>query len=106
MEVRLPFVEPETRVRSDSGEPMTPVPTGVPVGLAPYGPRPYVALVAEHLPQRFADRVVFDDVSFRIGYREVFGFPASDSASKTTHGTRAPLLTVSRKDANVSNQNL
>jgi ABC-2 type transport system ATP-binding protein len=32
------------------------------------------ALVVEHLSKRFGDRVAFDDVSFEVGYGEVFGF--------------------------------
>ena len=42
------------------------------------------ALVVEHLGKRFGDRVAFDDVSFEVGYGEVFGFLGPDGADKTT----------------------
>ncbi|HEV3380394.1 MAG TPA: ABC transporter ATP-binding protein [Trebonia sp.] len=42
------------------------------------------ALVAEHLGKRFGDRVAFDDVSFEVGYGEVFGFLGPNGAGKTT----------------------
>jgi ABC-2 type transport system ATP-binding protein len=40
--------------------------------------------VVEHLTKRFADRVAFDDVSFEVGYGEVFGFLGPNGAGKTT----------------------
>ena len=42
------------------------------------------ALVVEHLTKRFGDRVAFDDVSFAVGYGEVFGFLGPNGAGKTT----------------------
>ncbi len=42
------------------------------------------ALVVEHLSQRFGSRVAFDDVSFEVGYGEVFGFLGPNGAGKTT----------------------
>ncbi len=42
------------------------------------------ALVVEHLGKRFGDRVAFDDVSFEVGYGEVFGFLGPNGAGKTT----------------------
>jgi len=42
------------------------------------------ALVVEHLAKRFGDRVAFDDVSFEVGYGEVFGFLGPNGAGKTT----------------------
>jgi ABC-2 type transport system ATP-binding protein len=42
------------------------------------------ALVVEHLSKRFGSRVAFDDVSFRVGYGEVFGFLGPNGAGKTT----------------------
>jgi ABC-2 type transport system ATP-binding protein len=42
------------------------------------------ALVVEHLTRRFGDRVAFDDVSFEVGYGEVFGFLGPNGAGKTT----------------------
>jgi ABC-2 type transport system ATP-binding protein len=42
------------------------------------------ALVVEHLTKRFGSRVAFDDVSFEVGYGEVFGFLGPNGAGKTT----------------------
>ena len=42
------------------------------------------ALVVEGLTKRFGDRVAFDDVSFEVGYGEVFGFLGPNGAGKTT----------------------
>ena len=42
------------------------------------------ALVVDHLGKRFGDRVAFDDVSFQVGYGEVFGFLGPNGAGKTT----------------------
>jgi len=42
------------------------------------------ALVVEHLTKRFGDRPAFDDVSFEVGYGEVFGFLGPNGAGKTT----------------------
>jgi ABC-2 type transport system ATP-binding protein len=42
------------------------------------------ALVVDHLSKRFGDRVAFDDVSFEVGYGEVFGFLGPNGAGKTT----------------------
>ena len=42
------------------------------------------ALVVEHLTKRFGDRVAVDDVSFAVGYGEVFGFLGPNGAGKTT----------------------
>src|SRR5580692_2287826 len=48
------------------------------------GPATEAALVAEHLGKRFGSRVAFDDVSFQVGYGEVFGFLGPNGAGKTT----------------------
>jgi ABC-2 type transport system ATP-binding protein len=40
--------------------------------------------VVEHLSKRFGSRVAFDDVSFEVGYGEVFGFLGPNGAGKTT----------------------
>jgi ABC-2 type transport system ATP-binding protein len=48
------------------------------------GPKAEPALVVEHLSKRFGDRVAFDDVSFEVGYGEVFGFLGPNGAGKTT----------------------
>ena len=42
------------------------------------------ALVVEHLSKRFGSRAAFDDVSFEVGYGEVFGFLGPNGAGKTT----------------------
>ena len=42
------------------------------------------ALVVDHLSKRFGDRVAFDNVSFEVGYGEVFGFLGPNGAGKTT----------------------
>ena len=42
------------------------------------------AVVVEHLTKRFGNRVAFEDVSFQVGYGEVFGFLGPNGAGKTT----------------------
>jgi ABC-2 type transport system ATP-binding protein len=42
------------------------------------------AVVVERLGKRFGHRVAFDDVSFEVGYGEVFGFLGPNGAGKTT----------------------
>ena len=42
------------------------------------------ALRVERLGKRFGDRVAFEDVSFEVGYGEVFGFLGPNGAGKTT----------------------
>jgi ABC-type glutathione transport system ATPase component len=51
-------------------------------GIARGQPRP--GAVAHGLSKRFGDRVAFSDVSFEIGYSEVFGFLGPNGAGKTT----------------------
>jgi ABC-2 type transport system ATP-binding protein len=48
------------------------------------GPKDQSAVAVEHLTKRFGDRVAFDDVSFEVGYGEVFGFLGPNGAGKTT----------------------
>jgi ABC-2 type transport system ATP-binding protein len=42
------------------------------------------AVVVEHLTKHFGDRIAFDDVSFEVGFGEVFGFLGPNGAGKTT----------------------
>jgi ABC-2 type transport system ATP-binding protein len=42
------------------------------------------AIEVRHLTKDFGDRVAFQDVSFQIGYGEVFGFLGPNGAGKTT----------------------
>ena len=46
--------------------------------------RAEAALVVEHLTKRFGGRVAYEDVSFDVGYGEVFGFLGPNGAGKTT----------------------
>lgn len=43
-----------------------------------------IAIEAEHLTKRFGDFTAVDDVSFRIGRGEIFGFIGSNGCGKTT----------------------
>jgi ABC-2 type transport system ATP-binding protein len=42
------------------------------------------AISVDHLSKRFGERLAFDDVSFEVGYGEVFGFLGPNGAGKTT----------------------
>jgi ABC-2 type transport system ATP-binding protein len=48
------------------------------------GPSSGPALVVDRLTKCFGDRVAFQDVSFEVGYGEVFGFLGPNGAGKTT----------------------
>jgi ABC-2 type transport system ATP-binding protein len=63
---------------------MTAQEVAVPGRSGPDGSRPHAALVVQHLGKRFGERVAFDDVSFEVGYGEVFGFLGPNGAGKTT----------------------
>ena len=52
--------------------------------VSPSGPGGGSAISARGLTKRFDDRVAFADVSFDIGYGEVFGFLGPNGAGKTT----------------------
>jgi ABC-type Fe3+/spermidine/putrescine transport system ATPase subunit len=52
--------------------------------LAADGRRGVPALAVDRLTKRFGDRVAFQDVSFEVGYGEVFGFLGPNGAGKTT----------------------
>jgi ABC-2 type transport system ATP-binding protein len=61
------------------------------------------AVTVEHLTKRFGDRVAFDDVSFEVGYGEVFGFLGPNGAGKTTTvRTLGTLLTPTSGSATVA----
>ncbi len=48
------------------------------------GPSAQPAVVVEGLSKRFGSRIAFEDVSFEVGYGEVFGFLGPNGAGKTT----------------------
>jgi ABC-2 type transport system ATP-binding protein len=48
------------------------------------GPAAKSALVVNKLTKRFGDRTAFSEISFEVGYGEVFGFLGPNGAGKTT----------------------
>ena len=61
------------------------------------------ALSVHNLGKRFGDRVAFDDVSFEVGYGEVFGFLGPNGAGKTTTvRTLGTLITPTSGSATVA----
>jgi ABC-type multidrug transport system fused ATPase/permease subunit len=48
------------------------------------GTKPQPALVVSNMTKRFGERTAFSDVSFDVGYGEVFGFLGPNGAGKTT----------------------
>jgi ABC-2 type transport system ATP-binding protein len=66
------------------------------------GSRP-PAISVDRLTKRFGDRVAVDDVSFQVGYREIFGFLGPNGAGKTTTvRTLATLLQPTSGSATVA----
>lgn len=63
---------------------MMPEQAGVPVRSGPAQSRPDAALVVEHLTKSFGERAAYKNVSFEVGYGEVFGFLGPNGAGKTT----------------------
>jgi ABC-type sugar transport system ATPase subunit len=64
---------------------------------------PRRAISVRGLGKRFGDRVAFDDVSFDVGYGEVFGFLGPNGAGKTTTvRTLGTLLAASSGSAEVA----
>src|SRR5579862_9501819 len=82
MEVRPPFGDREAR--SYTGQSMTAEQAAAAVSSGPVRSQPDAAVIVERLTKRFGDRVAFQDVSFEIGYGEVFGFLGPNGAGKTT----------------------
>src|SRR5580693_4389692 len=74
----MPMTPQRATQEAGSPEPIT----DAPILAGPNGGS--AALVVEHLTKRFGDRVAFDDVSFEVGYGEVFGFLGPNGAGKTT----------------------
>ena len=61
------------------------------------------ALHVEHLSKRFGERIAFEDVSFDVGYGEVFGFLGPNGAGKTTTvRTLGTLISASSGSATVA----
>src|SRR6516162_9314896 len=61
------------------------------------------ALSVQNLSKRFGARVAFEDVSFEVGYGEVFGFLGPNGAGKTTTvRTLGTLLAPSSGSATVA----
>ena len=81
----------------------TPAGHATPVSPEPVGSGEGQAVAVEHLTKRFGDRVAFDDVSFEVGYGEVFGFLGPNGAGKTTTvRTLGTLLTPTSGSATVA----
>jgi ABC-2 type transport system ATP-binding protein len=57
---------------------------GVEAVTAPDVKKSAPALAVQNLSKRFGERVAFRDVSFEIGYGEIFGSLGSNGAGKTT----------------------
>lgn len=65
--------------------------------------KPQTALFVEHLTKHFGDRVAYDDVTFDVGYGEVFGFLGPNGAGKTTTvRTLSTLITPTSGSATVA----
>ena len=65
--------------------------------------RGFPALAVNHLTKRFGDRAAFQDVSFEVGYGEVFGFLGPNGAGKpTTVRTLGTLVAPTSASATVA----
>jgi ABC-2 type transport system ATP-binding protein len=71
------------QVAADTGD-TDPKRSAPPPSLTAGASTDHSALVVDHLSKRFGDRVAFEDVSFEVGYGEVFGFLGPNGAGKTT----------------------
>ena len=89
---RRPLVPERRAFRPPREMPVTPEPAtqvtsrAEPITVAPAldGSTGESAVVVEHLTKRFGDRIAFDDLTFEVGYGEVFGFLGPNGAGKTT----------------------
>lgn len=97
-----PTAPPELR-RTSSGSNAIGAPGDSTVGPESGGAASGPALKVEHLTKRFGDRIAVDDVSFEVGYGEVFGFLGPNGAGKsTTVRTLGTLLTPTSGTATVA----
>ena len=103
-EMRTVLTVPATRLRRNQGStPGGPDPEPAGPDPEPAGPLGGYAVAAEHLTKHFGDRVAFEDVSFEVGYGEVFGFLGPNGAGKTTTvRTLGTLLTPTSGSATVA----
>ena len=82
----VPQLEPDARAIQTGPKEVRPgVRAGTITG-APtrQGTKPQPALVVSNMTKRFGARTAFSDVSFDVGYGEVFGFLGPNGAGKTT----------------------
>jgi ABC-2 type transport system ATP-binding protein len=77
-------VRPEATPAAPAAPPTPAVTAATAPAPAPAWTSADTALWVHNLTKRFGDRVAFEDVSFEIGYGEVFGFLGPNGAGKTT----------------------